>query len=113
MKQLLSWPKALKELWYEVNQGEWDEHYQEPGAQVFTCWAISRALAPLAGSLEKLTFTRTNKYYKRFFYNGAIDLRDCEKLKELRTFYALLVGGHELQEDIWTNIPKNLESWEV
>jgi hypothetical protein len=112
LKQVLSWLKALKELWYEASQVEWEGHLEGEAAPGFRCSAISRALQPLAGSLEKLVFTRTDPNHEGLFYTDAIDLRNFGKLKELEIFHVLLVG-YDSEHDIWTNLPASLESLSV
>jgi hypothetical protein len=56
LAEILSWPRALKELWYDAEQGEWSGRYGDQDPVEFTCAAVGRALAPQAASLEKLVF---------------------------------------------------------
>lgn len=112
LKQLLGWPKALKELWYEASQVEWEGHVEGEEPPGFRCSAVTRALQPLAGSLEKFVFTRTDPNHEGLFYTDAIDLRNFEKLKELEIYHVLLVG-YDSEHDIWTNMPALLESLSV
>ncbi|KUJ12543.1 uncharacterized protein LY89DRAFT_688211 [Mollisia scopiformis] len=112
LKQVLSWPRELKELWFEASQGEWEGHLEGEEAVGFTCSAISRALEPLAASLEKLVFTRVDPGHEGLFITDGIDLRKFEKLRELKTFEMLLVG-YDSQHGMWKNLPSGLESLEV
>lgn len=109
LKQFVSWPADLKELWLEADQGEWEGHVGGREPFGFRCSVISRALEPLWGSLEKFVFTRTDPNHEGLFYSDAIDLRKFEKLKELEIFQVLLVG-YDPEHDIWTNLPASLES---
>ncbi|KAE8445144.1 hypothetical protein EG329_013746 [Mollisiaceae sp. DMI_Dod_QoI] len=112
LKELFSWPKALKELWFQTEQVEWEGHSEDQDASGFTCSAVSRALAPLSRTLEKLVLTRKDPDHEGLFYSDAIDLSGFGKLKELITFHVLLVG-YAAGEGIRRNLPRSLESLEV
>ncbi|CAJ2507856.1 Uu.00g090420.m01.CDS01 [Anthostomella pinea] len=112
LTQMLSFPKALRELWYEVNQVEWDGHYGDNDAPGFTCAAVERAMANQVGSLEKVVFTRPTPDHEGIGYEDQLDVRQYERLKVLHVNQVFLTS---LEPDVpvWEHLPKSLEELEV
>ncbi|KAI1270725.1 hypothetical protein F5Y18DRAFT_20375 [Xylariaceae sp. FL1019] len=100
LTQILRFPRALKELWYEIDAPDWDKDLDGP----FTCAALEWALSPQAESLEKLVLTRPVAVQQP----DALDLRRFPKLKTLCHYHMLTHSADE-----WNRLPPNIEDLEV
>ncbi|KAL4924590.1 uncharacterized protein BDV17DRAFT_274094 [Aspergillus undulatus] len=137
LASLLSWPKALKSLHYDANQGAWGMHYgyeydqdqdQNQTAETsdddeegggggvedaeWTCAAFVHALQPQKHSLTELILTREDPAHEGLFVGPRIDLSDFKALTALRIF-ELFLQGVEDPSDAWRGLPPNLETLEV
>lgn len=112
LAELLKFPRALGELWYEVNQVEWDGAYVGEAAVEFTCEAVRRCMAAHAESLEKLIFTRPPLVHEGLGYGDAVDLEDFERLRSLSIHQVFLVGLIS-NTHVSRCLPQNLEELEV
>lgn len=112
LKELLKFPRALGELWYEVNQAEWYGQYEGEPAVEFTCEAMRRCMAGHAESLEKLVFTRPPLVHEGLGYGDAVDLEDFERLRSLSIHQVFLVGLIS-NTHVSRCLPQSLEELEV
>ncbi|KAJ5980701.1 hypothetical protein N7481_007999 [Penicillium waksmanii] len=109
---VLSWPKALKTLFYDVEQGEWDAHYEDQPVKEWTCEAFVRTLQPQKETLEELVMARPRLEHEGLYNGPAIQLRDFSALKVLRIYHIFLCGW-DGPDGISTRLPPNLEVLEV
>lgn len=109
---VLSWPKALKTLHYDAEQGEWDGHYEGQSVKEWTCEAFVRTLQPQKETLEELVMTRPRLVHEGLHNGPPIQLRDFSALKVLRIYHVFLCGFDAL-DGISTRLPPNLEFLEV
>ncbi|SPN97262.1 uncharacterized protein DNG_00776 [Cephalotrichum gorgonifer] len=115
LKDLLSWPSALEELWYEADQGEWAPGFEEEGEEVpdYTTSAIERCLASQVGSLRKLVFSRPVQDHEGLGYSEGINLRRYEKLQSLSINHVFLIGFEDANTNVWERLPKSLVELDV
>ncbi|KAK8042789.1 RNI-like protein [Apiospora phragmitis] len=112
LAELLKFPQALGELWYDANQGEWEGRYAGEPALEFTCEAVRRCVATHAESLEKMVFTRPPLVHEGLGYGDAIDLEDFERLRSLSVHQVFLVNLIS-NTRVSRCLPPNLEELEV
>ncbi|RYO84368.1 hypothetical protein DL766_007655 [Monosporascus sp. MC13-8B] len=97
LAEVLSWPKALKELWYDIDQAYWDGlywngHSPGPESHEFTCGAAERAMKSQANSLERLRLHQI----------------------EASIYHIFLVGRYSEDEELlWDQLPRSLNELEV
>ncbi|KAL7625430.1 hypothetical protein AAE478_004650 [Parahypoxylon ruwenzoriense] len=118
LSQVLSWPKSLKELYYEAEEAHWEEPYRGAEAPRFSCAAVERAMAIQADCLEKLVFTRSARDKRRRGHPGAghdiLDVRRYKKLKSLCTDRVFLEGPYSEEDTkVWEHVPESLQELEV
>ncbi|KAI1319890.1 hypothetical protein F5Y16DRAFT_93637 [Xylariaceae sp. FL0255] len=113
LTEMLSWPRNLKELWYDVEQGEWDGHYEGDEATGFSCTAVARAMSSLVGSLEKFVFSRPPLDHEGLGYSTLLNLRSFEKLKSLWIYHVFLVAWESEEAKVWEHFPRSLEELDV
>ncbi|RYO87114.1 hypothetical protein DL764_008910 [Monosporascus ibericus] len=117
--EVLSWPTALKELWYDIEQAYWDGHYWSgycpgPEAYEFTCAAVERAMKSQASSLERLVLTRQRRPYQGLGHSFPINLSDFTRLRRLSIYHVFLVGRYSEDEQLlWKQLPRSLNELEV
>ncbi|CAI7677638.1 unnamed protein product [Penicillium pancosmium] len=109
---VLSWPKALKTLFYDAEQGEWGGHYEGQPIKEWTCEAFVRTLQSQKEILEELVMTRPRLEHEGLYDGPAIKLRDFSALKVLRIYHVFLCGW-DGPDGISTRLPPNLEVLEV
>lgn len=112
LASVLSWPAALKTFHYDAEQGEWDGHYGDEPAKVWTCSAFVRALRSQKDTLEELTMTRPWLCHEGLGDGPRIDLSEFSSLRTLRIYHVFLCGWDE-QAGIFKSLPRNLEVLEV
>ncbi|KAK6068461.1 hypothetical protein SCUP234_11131 [Seiridium cupressi] len=112
LHQLLNYPCALKELWYDVNQGEWSGYYEGTAPVEFSCEAVRRSLDYQMRSLEHFSFTRPVQLHEGLDYGDLLDLSQFTALWTLCINQVFLVG---LQPDfdIGKHLPTTLEELEI
>ncbi|RYP24522.1 hypothetical protein DL765_000542 [Monosporascus sp. GIB2] len=119
LAEVLSWPKALKELWYDIEQAYWDGHYWSgyrpgPAAYQFTCAAVERAMKSQANSLERLVLTRQRRPYQGLGYSFPINLSDFTRLRRLSIYHVFLVGRYCGDGELLRKqLPRSLNELEV
>ncbi|KAI0840223.1 hypothetical protein F5Y06DRAFT_251606 [Hypoxylon sp. FL0890] len=106
--QIVSWPKALKEFWYEAAK--------EVGGvpDVINCTFLQRALAIHAECLEKFVLTTHEIFYN--VVGGAVDLRNYSRLRSLCSQRPFLLNYPPDDKDnnkAWERLPKSLQELEV
>ncbi|KAI1776087.1 hypothetical protein F4818DRAFT_370275 [Hypoxylon cercidicola] len=117
--QVLSWPRALKEFWYERTQDDsrdivrgWPPESLEP--LDFSCTSLVTAMSSQADSLEKFVLARQPHCHReiyRYEDDDALKLRNFKKLKSLFVDYEFLDKFHMLY--LWELLPESLEELEV
>ncbi|XXH00291.1 hypothetical protein Hte_006633 [Hypoxylon texense] len=120
LHEVFSWPKALKELWYN----DWTRRYERdwipgigwpseiPEFLKADCYWLVRAMSTQADSLEKFVFTRQrNSYFLHDDDCDALDVRNFKKLKCLFVDHALLAGYS--RSSLRRRLPESLEELEV
>ncbi|KAL9121631.1 MAG: hypothetical protein Q9187_001809 [Circinaria calcarea] len=114
LTEILSWPKALEELCYEVDQGEWSGQFAGETLPQWDSAAFVRALGSQKDSLKHLSMTRRWQYNKGMPYNPPIDFSNFTALTFLRLFHVFLVGVHfGPAKNIHEKLPAQLEQLEV
>lgn len=108
LAQVLSWPTALKELWYDYDP----ESYIEWPLNLFSCEQLERAIASQVDSLETLIFT-ANEADLSFEEEAPIDLRQFSRLKSLAIPRPLLLLSKHYSEIPWERLPRSLQVLEV
>jgi hypothetical protein len=109
---VLSWPKALKTLSYDAEQGEWGGHIEDQPMKEWSCEAFVRTLQPQKETLEELVMTRPRLEHEGLFEGPAIKLGDFSALKVLRIFHVFLCGW-DGSDGISARLPPNLEVLQV
>ncbi|KAH8197325.1 hypothetical protein TruAng_008529 [Truncatella angustata] len=112
LHEILSFPSALRELWYDVVQIEWSGHWGDTAPVDFSCAAIKRSLGHQIHSLEKLVFTRPRQDHEGFGYNDQLDISDLTALRSLCINQVFLVGYHS-DLNIREHMPSSLEELDV
>ncbi|KAK8105368.1 RNI-like protein [Apiospora kogelbergensis] len=112
LAELLKFPQALRELWYEADQGEWDGNLEGEPAVEFTCEAVRRCMAVHAGSLAQLVFTRPPLVHEGLGYSDAIDLEDFDHLRSL-SIHQVFLAGLISNTHVSQCLPPTLEELEV
>lgn len=114
LTEILSWPKALEELWYEAYQDHWDWRRAGETLPQWESTAFVRALRFQKDSLKHLGITRRLQYHKDVSSNPPINLSNFTALTSLRLFHTCLVGGgFGPAKNIHENLPPQLELLEV
>lgn len=109
---VLSWPEALKILYYDVDQGQWAGHYDGEPYDEWTCEAFVRTLQLQKDSLEELIMTRPPLDHEGLFNGPRINLRDFPALKTLRLYHVFMCG-YDHPSGLSKCLPPNLEILEV
>lgn len=109
---VLSWPKALKTLFYDADQVMWEWHREGQPVKEWTGEAFVRTLQSQKETLEELVMTRPPLEHEGLFNGPAIKLRGFSALKVLRIYHVFLCGWDD-QGGISTRLPPNLEVLEV
>ncbi|KAK8867781.1 hypothetical protein PGQ11_006359 [Apiospora arundinis] len=113
LAELLGFPRALEELWYEADQGEWEGYVEGEPVVEFTCEAVRRCMAVHTESLAKLVFSRPVQCHEGLGYvDDGIDLEDFEHLRSLSINQVFLVGLIS-NTRVSRCLPPNLEELEV
>lgn len=107
---VLSWPRKLKELYYDVEQAKWcgDFEDEEPWTQ-WSSVPFVNALQPHKGSLKSLSFTRHVPLYNEGLDCGPpAHLADFTSLTTLNIYHIFLTGD-ENEGEAWKRLPRNPE----
>ena len=112
LTDILSWPSALEELWYEADQVEWDGHYEGEEAPGYSVAAVERCLKRQAGSLRKLVFSRPVQCHEGLGYSGVVDLSGFTKLESLSINHVFLVSWDQ-DSNVCERLPKSLVELDV
>ncbi|KAH9216161.1 hypothetical protein DL95DRAFT_460454 [Leptodontidium sp. 2 PMI_412] len=109
---VLSWPRALREFWYEVADSLWKEFsFDDPLPNDFSCAGVRQALSSQKKSLQIFAFTRFHRpNCMPLSRVPPIDLHDFERLQDFRTYYHFVNGNTDVQKVL---LPRNLESLEI
>ncbi|KAI1404600.1 hypothetical protein F4819DRAFT_112499 [Hypoxylon fuscum] len=118
LARILSCPKALKELWYDLDG--WSDEAPGPSDRYtttdegFSCAAVERALQNQADHLEKFVFTDSRKSRVNNAYGDVLDIHHYSKLKSLCLNDVFLKGVVDVDNvDVWERLPKSLQELEV
>ncbi|CAP91431.1 hypothetical protein NUH16_002184 [Penicillium rubens] len=111
---LLSWPVALKTLYYGIDKREWRLNYLfQLKRTLWTRAAFMRALQRQKATLVELTLARSwdDEDYLR---NGPhLDLSEFTSLKTLRICHTFLGVNSHTPYEAWEGLPHSLEVLEV
>ncbi|OTA83094.1 hypothetical protein M434DRAFT_36877 [Hypoxylon sp. CO27-5] len=106
LSQILSWPKALKQLWYHAVI----EPYEDRRRRELDCGDVQRALATQADCLEEVVLTVVAYTYR--IVGGVLDFRNYSKLKSLRIQGRFLLNS-KANDKLWERLPKSLQELEI
>jgi hypothetical protein len=108
LAELFKWPKSLKSLAYEILQTDNLAPYSN---QNYECSTFVEALSPQRSSLEKLTFTRTDR--GRDLCGIPLNLSKFTALKSLSTIHEFLISTPFHERSIPRRLPPSLEELQI